>query len=79
MRRSFTTRTGTYSDTPAGWLKAAKDDWADKMRNAGHRMTWRKSYSQYIGNCSRCGGNVVVGDTYTTSHGHDIRRRKCSR
>ena len=78
-RRSFTFNGKTYSDTDAGALKAAKDDYAERMRDLGHRMTWRKrGRSEYDGNCRRCGGSIIVGSSFTSSGGYDIRRRRCS-
>ena len=79
-RRSFTDRSGRrYSDAPAGWLKAAKDDWNDRLRQAGHRMKWRKiTRNSYEGTCRKCGGGVCIGHMYTTLGGtHDIRGRRC--
>jgi hypothetical protein len=78
MARKFTSNGTEYSDTPAGWLKAAKDDWNAKLTAAGHRMTWRKNgKNSYGGDCRDCGGNVEIGSMDSSSHGPDIRHTPC--
>ena len=58
-----------YSDTPAGWLADAKNEWAGKLREAGHSMTWRKSgKATYKGDCRKCGGWISLGSSVSSTN-----------
>lgn len=63
-----------YSDTSAGWLAASKNEWAGKLRDAGHSMAWRKSsQNAYEGKCRKCAGWISVGAADSSS---DILRSR---
>lgn len=74
----FTSNGIEYIDAPAGWLKAAKDDWNIKLSEAGHTMVWKKTSSTvYGGSCKSCDGNVTIGSSWSSSPGRDIRHKRC--
>jgi hypothetical protein len=71
--RKFKANGREYSDTPAGWLAAAKDEWAIELKRAGHRVTLRKyGNASYRGTCKNCDGYIVLGSASAST---DMRSR----
>jgi hypothetical protein len=58
-----------YSDTPAGWLAASKNEWAGKLRDTGHSVRLRKINSgTYEGECRNCGGWISLGSASSSTN-----------
>ena len=77
-RRTFTQDGKTYSDAPAGWLKAHKDEWDGKLKARGHSPTWRKSAANtYEATCRNCNGHMTCGTWGSSAHGFNIRDNRC--
>lgn len=79
MARTFTQNGVTYSDAPAGWLKAHKDEWDGKLRAKGHLPRWHKNANNsYEADCTRCRGNMSCGTWGSTSNSRiDLRKTRC--
>jgi len=58
-----------YSDTKVGWLADAKNEWAGKLREAGHSMTFRKATrGSYEGKCRNCGGWISLQSSSSSTN-----------
>jgi hypothetical protein len=80
VRRSFIQDGKTYSDAPAGWLKAHKDEWDGKVKARGHRPVWRKTNAiTYEAECRTCGGHMACGTWGShTATAIDLRSARCA-
>jgi hypothetical protein len=74
MTGTYTANGRTYTDTPAGWLRAARDKWDRKLTAKGHKMTWRKvgrvsqntlDSAHYLGTCRNCRAWIEAGEYWS--------------